>query len=156
IAELKGQQRENRIDPEIRLGLSAFFPEKYLPDPSQRLVFYKQLACAEDEASLYALADELRDRFGALPDPALLLLEVMKLRVMLKQLRILSADYDGHSLTLAFAEDTPVAPEKIIALLDRDARKYSFSPDFRLAVRLGRIPAEGALDEARKALHGLV
>ncbi|MDY0261661.1 transcription-repair coupling factor [Syntrophotalea acetylenica] len=156
IAELKGQQRENRIDPEIRLGLSAFFPEKYLPDPNQRLVFYKQLACAEDEASLYALADELRDRFGALPDPALLLLEVMKLRVMLKQLRILSADYDGHSLTLAFAEDTPVAPEKIIALLDRDARKYSFSPDFRLAVRLGRIPAEGALEEARKALHGLV
>lgn len=156
IAELKGQQRENRIDPEIRLGLSAFLPEKYLPDPNQRLVFYKQLASAEDEETLYALADELRDRFGELPDPALLLLEVMKLRVLLKQLRIGAADYDGHTLTLAFAEDTPVAPDKILALLAQDPKKYSFSPDYRLGIRLGRQAAETAMDEARKALHGLL
>lgn len=156
IAELKGQERENRIDPEIRLGLSAFLPEKYLPDPNQRLVFYKQLAAAEDERTLYALADELRDRFGALPDPTLLLLEVMKLRVLMKQLRILSADYDGRALTLAFSGGTPVAPDKIIALLAKDAKKYSFSPDFRLSLHLGRKSGEEVLDEAKKALQGLV
>jgi transcription-repair coupling factor (superfamily II helicase) len=156
IAELKGQQKENRIDPEIRLGLSAFLPEKYLPDPNQRLVFYKQLASAEDEETLYALADELRDRFGELPDPTLLLMEVMKLRVLMKQLRIVAADYDGHTLTLAFAQDTPVTPDKIIALLEQDAKKFSFSPDFRLGIRLGRQPAEVALGEAKKALQGLI
>jgi transcription-repair coupling factor (superfamily II helicase) len=156
IAELKGQEREDRIDPEIRLGLSAFLPEKYLPDPNQRLIFYKQLASAEDEQNLYELADELRDRFGELPDPTLLLMEVMKLRVLMKRLRIAAADYDGHTLTFAFAQDTPVAPEKIIALLEQDAQKYSFSPDFRLGIRLGRQPGEEALGEAKKALQGLL
>ncbi|ABA87354.1 transcription-repair coupling factor [Syntrophotalea carbinolica DSM 2380] len=156
IAELKGQQREDRIDPEIRLGLSAFLPEKYLPDPNQRLVFYKQLASAEDEETLYDLADELRDRFGDPPDPTLLLMEVMKLRVLMKRLRIATADYDGHSLTFGFAQDTPVQPDKIIALLDMDPKKYSFSPDFRLGIRLGRQPGEAALGEAKKALQGLI
>jgi transcription-repair coupling factor (superfamily II helicase) len=59
-------------------------------------------------------------------------------------------------LTFAFAQDTPVAPEKIIALLEQDAQKYSFSPDFRLGVRLGRQPGEEALGEAKKALQGLL
>jgi transcription-repair coupling factor (superfamily II helicase) len=156
IAELKGQEREDRIDPEIRLGLSAFLPEKYLPDPNQRLIFYKQLASAEEKQTLYDLADELRDRFGELPDPTLLLMEVMKLRVLMKHLRITAADYDGHTLTFSFAQDTPVSPDKIISLLERDAKKYSFSPDFRLAIRLGRQPAEAALGEAKKGLQGLL
>lgn len=156
IAELKGQEKENRIDPEIRLGLSAFLPEKYLPDPNQRLVFYKQLSSAEDEETLYGLADELRDRFGELPDPTLLLMEVMKLRVLMKQLRIAAADYDGHTVTLAFAQDTPVTPDKIIALLEKDPKKFSFSPDFRLGIRLGRHPGDVALGEAKKALQGLI
>jgi transcription-repair coupling factor (superfamily II helicase) len=156
ILELKGQERENRIDPEIRLGLSAFLPESYLADPNQRLVFYKQLASAEDEAALYALADELRDRYGALPEAAELLLEVMKLRVLMKGLRIGAADYDGRQLTLSFAEDTPVNPDLIIALLERNPKKYTLSPDFRLAVRLGHLEREAVLAEARKTLQGLL
>ena len=86
IQELKGLARENRVDPETRLGLSAFLPEKYVPDPNQRLVFYKKMASAEEEAALYDLADELRDRYGEIPEPAALLLEVMKLRVLMKRL----------------------------------------------------------------------
>jgi transcription-repair coupling factor (superfamily II helicase) len=155
IAELKGQERENRIDPEIRLGLSAFLPEKYLPDPNQRLVFYKQLAAADEQQTLDDLADELADRFGALPEPTRRLLEVMSLRVLMKQLRIASADFDGSNLIFAFREDTPVAAEKMVALLAQDAKKYHFSPDYRLAIRLGRQPGETLLAEAKKALHGL-
>ncbi len=34
IHELQGMAREERIDPEIRLGLSAFLPEKYVADPT--------------------------------------------------------------------------------------------------------------------------
>ncbi|WP_249621222.1 transcription-repair coupling factor [Desulfuromonas sp. CSMB_57] len=155
IAELKGQERENRIDPEIRLGLSAFLPEKYLPDPNQRLVFYKQLAAADEQQTLDDLADELADRFGALPEPTLRLLELMSLRVLMKQLRIVTADFDGSNLIFAFREDTPAAAEKMVALLAQDAKKYHFSPDYRLAVRLGRQPGETLLAEAKKALHSL-
>jgi transcription-repair coupling factor (superfamily II helicase) len=156
IHELKGQHREEHIDPEIRLGLSAFLPEKYLPDPNQRLVFYKKLAAAEEEGALYDAADELRDRYGDPPAPALLLLEVMKLRVLMKRLRIELAEYAGGQLVFAFRADTPVAPQQILALVQAGDGRYRFAPDYRLTIRIGRQPAEAVLAEAKKELQGFL
>jgi transcription-repair coupling factor (superfamily II helicase) len=152
ILELQGQQREARIDPEIRLGLSAYLPEEYVADPNQRLVMYRKLAAAQDDVDIYQTAEELRDRYGELPPPAVLLLEVMKLRVLMKQLLVAAAEFDGHNLIFAFPSETKVAPEQILALLE-DGRKYRFSPDFRLSVRVGRLPREEVLAIAKKELQ---
>lgn len=151
IQELQGQDREERIDPEIRLGLSAFLPETYVADPNQRLVLYRKLASAQDDVEIYQTSDELRDRYGELPATAELLLEVMKLRVLMKQLRIGLAEFDGHNLVFAFPADTKVAPEQILALLKDN--KYSFSADYRLSLRLGRLPREQVLAAAKKELQ---
>jgi transcription-repair coupling factor (superfamily II helicase) len=156
IQELKGLEKEEQIDPEIRLGLSAFLPEKYVPDPNQRLVFYKKMAGAVDEQDLYGTADELRDRYGEIPGPAALLLEMMKLRLLMKRLKVEAAEYVGHQLVFAFHSATPVPPEKILALLDDPTGKYRFSPDFRLSIRLGRLPGEEVLAAAKKELHALL
>jgi transcription-repair coupling factor (superfamily II helicase) len=152
IQELQGQSREERIDPEIRLGLSAFLPEKYVADPNQRLVLYRKLASARDDVEIYQTSDELRDRYGELPAVAELLLDVMKLRVLMKQLHVELAEFDGHNLVFAFPANTRVAPEKILALLG-DKDKYSFSPDYRLSIRLGRLPREEVLAIAKKELQ---
>src|SRR5690606_4565449 len=126
--------------------------EKYLPDPNQRLVFYKQLAAAEAVEELYDLADELRDRYGELPEPATLLIEVMKLRVLMKRRKVEQAEYDGRQLLFAFHAGTPVPPEKILKLMD-DPAKYRFSPDYRLSVRTGKLAAEEVLAAAKKELQ---
>jgi transcription-repair coupling factor (superfamily II helicase) len=154
VKELQGQVHEARIDPEVRLGLSAYLPEGYVADPNQRLVLYRRMAAAVDEDELYVAGDELRARFGELPEPAQLLLEVMKLRVLMKQLRIEQAEYDGHQLVFSFPPTTRVTPEQIMALLARPER-YRFSPDFRLSVRLGRLPAKEVLAAAKKELRAL-
>ncbi len=152
IQELQGQSREERIDPEIRLGLSAFLPESYVSDPNQRLVLYRKLASACDDVDIYQASDEMRDRYGELPASAELLLEVMKLRVLMKQLHVELAEFDGHNLVFAFPGNTKVAPEQILALL-KDDKKYSFSPDYRLSIRLGRIAKEEVLAIAKKELQ---
>jgi transcription-repair coupling factor (superfamily II helicase) len=154
VQELQGQVHEARIDPEVRLGLSAYLPERYVADPNQRLVLYRRMAAAVDEDELYTVGDELRDRFGALPAPAQLLLEVMKLRVLMRALRIEQAEYDGQQLVFTFPPTTRVAPEQILGLLQRQDR-YRFSPDYRLSIRLGRLPAEELLAAAKKELRGL-
>ncbi len=152
IQELQGQSREERIDPEIRLGLSAFLPESYVADPNQRLVLYRKLASALDDVEIYQAGDELRDRYGELPVAAELLLDVMKLRVLMKQLHVELAEFDGHNLTFSFPPDTKVAPEQILALLE-EGKKYSFSPDYRLSIRLGRMSKEEVLSVAKKELQ---
>ena len=152
IQELQGQSREERIDPEIRLGLSAFLPEQYVADPNQRLVLYRKLASACDEGEIYQAGDELRDRYGELPAAAELLLEVMKLRVLMKQLHVERAEFDGHNLVFAFPANTKVDPEQLLALLE-DSKKYRFSPDYRLSIRLGRLSREEVLTAAKKELQ---
>ena len=152
IQELQGQSREESVDPEIRLGLSAFLPEAYVADPNQRLVLYRKLASAVDDVEIYQAGDELRDRYGELPEAAELLLDVMKLRVLMKQLHVELAEFDGHNLVFAFPGNTKVAPEQILALLE-DGKKYSFSPDYRLSIRLGRIAREEVLTIAKKELQ---
>ncbi len=152
VAELQGKDLESRIDPEIRLGLSAFLPESYVADPNQRLVLYRNLAAACHEDELYQIADELQDRYGELPAEASLLLETMKLRVMMKQLRIESAEFDSYNLVLGFPQDTKVTPEQILGLLE-DSHKYRFSPDYRLTIRVGRLRGQELLVAAKKELQ---
>ncbi len=153
LQELQGQQREERIDPEIRLGLSAFLPEAYVADPNQRLVLYRRFAAAVHEDEIYTLLDELRDRYGEPPEPAQLLVEVMKLRTWMKQLRIEALEYAGHRMVFSFPGTTRVAPEQILALLEDPAR-YHFSPDYRLTVKVGRLEPEALLAAAKKELQG--
>ena len=66
----------------VDLPLSAFLPESYVEDPHQRLAIYQRLARAESVADVARLREELRDRFGPLPEPAEQLLLVTSLRLM--------------------------------------------------------------------------
>ena len=52
------------VDPEIRLGISAYFPDNYIPDANQRLYFYKRLASLRSSQELEELKEEIKDRFG--------------------------------------------------------------------------------------------
>ena len=42
VRELKGEEVTPDVEPEIRLGISAYFPDDYIPDVNQRLFFYKR------------------------------------------------------------------------------------------------------------------
>ncbi len=153
IAELKGLAQDGRIDPEIRLGIAAYLPDDYIVDPNQRLVFYKKLAAAEQEEQLYDTIDELQDRYGGVPEPAKLLLELMKLRVELKKLRIDIAEYSGQRLTFGFHASTTVEPEKILHLIQTYPEQYSLAPDFKLTIRLAREDDYQLLHAAKKQLQ---
>jgi transcription-repair coupling factor (superfamily II helicase) len=153
IQELKGAEKQGRIDPEIRLGLKAFLPDNYVEDPNQRLVFYKKMASAADEAELYDIVDELQDRYGSLPQAGQVLLEMMKLRVELKKLRIDLAEYDGRALVFGFHPTTTVAPEKLLNLIQENPGTYSLSPDYRLRITVPRAADMEMLEEARKQLQ---
>ena len=71
----------------------------------------------------------------------------------MKQLHVELAEFDGHNLVFTFPPNTKVAPEQILALL-ADSKKYRFSPDYRLSIRLGRLPKEEVLAIAKKELQG--
>ncbi len=153
IAKLRGQELEEKVDPEIRLGLSAFFAEKYIPDPNQRLQFYQRLAGAEDDDQLFDLIEELRDRYGELPHAGELLIGTMRLRILLKQLVIELLEYDGSRLSLTFNAKTRVSPDLIRELITNEGGKYRLGADFRLSINIGKHKENELIEQVRKELQ---
>jgi len=74
--------------PEVDLPVPAFLPDDYVKDQSDRLNLYRKMANAQSVEDAESLREELRDRFGALPQPAFNLIRVLKLRVWLLQARL--------------------------------------------------------------------
>ena len=69
--------REVRID----LGADAHLPSDYAGEESVRLEAYRRLAAADSVEEVEEVADEWRDRYGPLPEPARLLIKTARLRV---------------------------------------------------------------------------
>ena len=70
------------LDPEINLQISAYIPDSYIPDVSQRFIAYRRISAlvTEEDAQHVDLQDELVDRYGALPDETINLLQVVALK----------------------------------------------------------------------------
>jgi transcription-repair coupling factor (superfamily II helicase) len=156
VRTLKGEEMPERVEPEIKLKVPAFIPEDYVRDPNQRLMIYKKLTQPADEAEIDDIRAELIDRFGQLPMAALYLLEVMRIRVLLKKLLVKEIEVAGNDLVLSFHERTPVSPDAITALLRKEKGKYRFTPEYRLYARIGDGSFDGVLAEARNLLKCLV
>jgi transcription-repair coupling factor (superfamily II helicase) len=60
----------------------------YVPDARQRIEVYRKLAEITDEEGISGLKAELRDRFGPLPAPIELLLQVAQLKVLASERNI--------------------------------------------------------------------
>ncbi|HET7133181.1 MAG TPA: TRCF domain-containing protein, partial [Gammaproteobacteria bacterium] len=74
--------------PEIEIGLAALIPEDYMPDVHMRLVHYKRIANAANDAELDELQIELIDRFGLLPPPLKTLFTITSLKLLAQRLGV--------------------------------------------------------------------
>jgi len=108
---------------EIKLHAPCLLPETYCPDTHERLIFYKRLAKAEDEQTLYALLEELKDRFGQnLPPAAQLLLTNHRLRILAKQLGLVKIDSSPKETLIVFGKATPLDPLTFLKVLENSNR----------------------------------
>jgi transcription-repair coupling factor (superfamily II helicase) len=86
-------------EPEVSLPGSAFLPDGYVSDSSQKLHLYRRLSKVESRSEVEALREELADRYGPLPVEVERLLDAHVLRLQGKMLgieRILVRDREGR------------------------------------------------------------
>src|SRR5690606_9101944 len=73
----EGAVSDRGWSPQINVGAAVLIPESYVPDLNVRLALYRRLSEAEQSTDREALAAELIDRFGPLPDEAAQLLRIV-------------------------------------------------------------------------------
>ena len=131
IQDLRGENLSEPLWPiEIRLPATQLIPDDYIPIESQRIRFYKDIAAARTHDSIELLTDELVDRYGSLPQPAVSLIAAARLRIAASPwkidtirpglegtIRITSANH-ALELATAFAERA-AAGRKVFSKLRR-------------------------------------
>jgi transcription-repair coupling factor (superfamily II helicase) len=145
IRELRGERRRIEVEPEIQLGVSAFIPEDYVADVSQRLGLYKRMARASSREELDELTGELEDRFGPVPARVRALLEVMDLRRHLRSAMVVRLRRQAGRLVLRFHESSSIDPARLTALV-RKRRDVRLTPDNEVSVPVLRIDLQGMVE----------
>ena len=153
IHDLKGEERRVSVEPEIRLGIPAYFPDDYIPSANQRLLFYKRLANLDEPEQLAEIRDEIRDRYGHHPEVVENLFRVMELRRALIGSLATQLIYQGGRLSLTFHPSSSLDVDRLLRLAAEDHRRFQFSPERRLSFAPDHTDWAGLIDEACELLH---
>lgn len=82
VETLQGKAPSYSFDVKIETPFNAKFPEHYVNDVQLRCELYQRLGEATSLEEVNALFEEVVDRFGTMPEPALWLRAISRIRVM--------------------------------------------------------------------------
>jgi transcription-repair coupling factor (superfamily II helicase) len=143
------------VDPEIRLGIPAYFPDSYIPDANQRLYFYKRLASLRDDQELAELKEEIIDRFGPYTTVVENLFLVMNLRRTLKEFLVQQISVADGRVYLLFHPESPLKVDKILELIHKQKNRFRLTPDGRLSFAPKNLDWEPLLEEVSELLRSI-
>ncbi|SBS30291.1 Transcription-repair-coupling factor [Marinomonas aquimarina] len=112
---------------EVNLRIPALIPEDYLADVHMRLMLYKRIASAKDDAQLKELQVEMIDRFGLLPDATKNLFRQTALKFKAEALGISKIEANQNEGKIFFKSNTPVDPMKLISLIQTKPAQFKLS-----------------------------
>jgi transcription-repair coupling factor (superfamily II helicase) len=108
--------------PSLDLPVAAFIPDSYVAEEGQRLYCYKQLMAAREVKELDATREEIRDRYGPMPDEVTNAFSVMLLRLQCRDLGIEKVDGNGGRLLVSFYAEAEVS-SRVFSLMSKENRE---------------------------------
>jgi len=103
--------KEGHLPVNVDLPMSVGIPVEYIHDQNMRLQLYRRLADLQNEDDVQALADELLDRFGPLPEEVSNLLFQMRVKMRAELSGLSSISVENQQIVLRF----PPLPEGVQA-----------------------------------------
>ncbi len=156
VKELKGEGHEERPATQLNLGIALRIDESYVPEENQRLRLYKKIAGAASEAAIQEVRAEMGDRYGALPDATVYLLEAAELRLECERMGVAQIDRKRGEVQIRFSENAAVDPAHLMQLVARNARRGAqFTPQGVLKLPLKASRPDEVLLEIGELLSGL-
>jgi transcription-repair coupling factor (superfamily II helicase) len=155
VQELSGAAPRTSVDPVVSVPVEGRLPDDYVPEVNQRLALYKRLAGAADEAEVDALAAELADRFGPLPEPVDRLLDVVRIRVAARALGVEKVEAGEGIALLTFARDTRVDPARLVGIIQASDGRLVMRREYTVEARLPRAGWPRVRDALRAVLAEL-
>lgn len=144
VANLKGEELEldELIEPEVRFLGSAYIPEDFIPDISERLILYQRLSGARSDDDFRELKEEISDRFGNLPREFQSYFDLMRCRALFKQKGILRAEQKETEILLTLSPRASFSMDKLEKVL---SDSISLSKNLILSIKTKRALEPGEI-----------
>ncbi len=131
-----GQERD--WTPNISLGLPVLIPETYVADLPVRLGLYRRIGALASDAETEAMAAELTDRFGPLPEEVENLLQVVSLKRACREAGVEKLDAGPKGMVIGFRGNAFANPAGLVSWLAGSGGKLGgqvrLRPDHKLAI----------------------
>ena len=147
VAELrlaKGRRKAEDTDwtPQIALGLPVLIPDTYVKDLPVRLGLYRRIGGLTNDEETGAMAAELVDRFGALPDEVQNLLDVVTLKRLCRTAGVEKLEAGPKGMVVQFRRSKFRNPAGLVAWMaqkrpkdpNKDLGEIRLRPDHKLAL----------------------
>jgi len=155
-----GLERETAgLSPQITVDAPIQIPEDYVPDLAVRMALYRRLNDAKDKAEIEALAAEMIDRFGPLPDSTANLVKLIEIKHQAIEAHIAKIDVGARGTLVSFHNDMFPDPTGLIAYVARLKDTAKLRPDMKLAINRAWGDPQSRLNglfQLTKGLSGIV
>ncbi len=122
VREEKGEENiSSEIDCLIDVNVEAHIPDKYIGNTSQRIDVYRRIADIRTVADSEDVKDELRDRFGEIPQEVLGLIDIALIRNTANSLGIYEIRQSDTALLLYVKSLQNEGTDKVLRSLGRQA-----------------------------------
>jgi transcription-repair coupling factor (superfamily II helicase) len=136
VRELRGEPPREEFDPDVTISVPAYIPDDYVPEVTQRLLFYKRLAQAAGDDELFEITGELADRFGELPPEVENLRQLMSLKAEMRRLKIRALESGPGRLVVTFGQEAKLDPLRLAQLVARSKDGLKLTPEMKLVYPL--------------------
>ena len=143
MRKIEGEDVEEEVRTIVKLQLDVHIPTDYILDETQRLQAYKRLAEIRSGEDREQLLEELRDRYGSLPEPVRNLADYSLVKSRAEHMRIQSIERKRGCWTLRFREDSRVDGTRLMRFV-AETPGVVFSPDGLLEWRRKETQSPGA------------
>jgi transcription-repair coupling factor (superfamily II helicase) len=158
IQELKGEAIDDRPEPTIDLRVGAYIPDEYIIDRKLKIGFYQRLSQVTNEEDIEGIREEMRDRFGRLPDPTQILFNLVSIKQGAQKAGLKSLTVRNDGLMITYPEGQ-YPTKRQIADITRDASldiEFPHAATFKIKIKLVGSTEVKRVDMTKNILQSLV
>ncbi|MBQ2937466.1 MAG: transcription-repair coupling factor [Clostridia bacterium] len=134
VKEMQGIEVEPDFDIQIDLNVTSYIPDEYIPDSSQKIEIYQNIALCKCEEDILNVVDEIIDRFGNMPSELENLLDIARIKYLAKSLYV--SRIASRKTAVVFTFEQSKFDIDVTKLVVEYKGKLKFSPGVKPMVTL--------------------
>jgi transcription-repair coupling factor (superfamily II helicase) len=158
IRKLQNENYETETDTLLELEYTGFIPNSYIDSAQEKMEVYKKIAAIKHRDELEHVNAEIYDRFGPPPFEVLSLLSLAEIRIICREISILSLREHNGVVRAEFGKTSNINVERLLRLIKESGGRVKLDPKSPnvILMQTGKIGLKEKSEFIREKLEALL